>query len=200
MGEPVNRVSITDIDPRQMQKNARIMLRSITLTFIACMNLFMGSIIFYHAIIEELFRNNLEAFKWAVTNSTILISVNLFVMMIQVMMVISHYAPTLGLKKDSPFDFEENVVVGKEYDEATISGEKRAYNIFAAIGILIMVVSIGSDFHNIHSGFFNRLSLSQIYGGICLFFFYLIHSYLAFTGKYYVVDWKWGTKTKDDAR
>ena len=200
MGEPANRVSITDIDPRQMQRNAREMLLSISLTFIACGNLLGGSLVIYLTIIQQLFRNNIEAYRWSADNMSIVIAANLFIMMIQVMMVINHYAPTLGLKKDSPFDSVETVVVGKEYDEATVSGDRKAYIIFIVIIILIIAVSYVIDHHNINSGFFHRLSLSQLYGGICLVCSYVVHTYLAFTGKYYAMDWKWGRTSKGDGR
>ncbi len=200
MGEPVNLINISDIDPRQMQRNAREMLRSINLTFIACSYLLVGSLVIFLVIVQQLFGNNVEAYRWAVFDMSIVIAANLFIMMIQVMMVINHYAPTLGLKKDSPFDFGENVVAGKEYDEATISQDKKTYIIFIVIIILIIAVSYVIDHHNINSGFFHRLSLSQLYGGICLVFSYIVHSYLAFTGKYYAMDWQWGRKSKGDGR
>ncbi len=171
-----------------MRKAARTMMIGIQVTFAAWWYLLGGTYIIYRQIIREFFRGNIEVYREMAFNSIYVFLLNILILCIQIPMLMRQFAPQLGLKSNKRFDYDENIAVKKEENETAMVRDRKIFETFLKIYLVILAACVGLELYSIKPGFDYLMHLGQFYSGICFILFYVVYTYITFTGKYYVME------------
>lgn len=172
----MNSIHFPDNHSEDMRKDIRALLIGIQITLIAWGYLILASIMVSQFFFKQQYKSNTLMSDDVMILYLIL---NIIIIIFQITLLMKHYAPKFGLKQNVKFEYDEKIKVEKRESYHSNYRERKKYKIFIWTYILFLLSILLTR------------SMSDLYlllAGICFFVFYLVHTYIAFTGKYYVLD------------